>query len=419
MPLPNRLNCLVHKPRENADMKRITSSVGLVALGAASLQAAYAPGLSQMETSKPWTVSAAVHGFYDDNYATAPSASKRSSYGFDVSPKLGLNLAMDQTLIRVSYEYSAKFFEDRASDKWDQSHVLDATLDHAFSQRYSLTLHENFSKSQEPDIFFGAIPLRSNTDNIHNRASAAFNGALTRVMGYEVSYQNDIYRYDDATRSLQLDRIEHDMMGRLTWLLQEETILSAGGKYRLIRYDNGDLLQRDADIFYGFAGVDHQMSAQFSASARFGFYYTDYKAGGSSTVNPYADISVTYTYAELSSLQLGFRLDRNQTDVSGTAVALATLGQNTTGGYLQWNHQLAPRLSAVGSLVATSSQYDSRNAAVDGTSDLVGAVSVGLNYMISEHFSTDAGYSYTRLSSELDGRSYSRNRVYVGVSAKF
>jgi hypothetical protein len=70
-------------------------------------------------------------------------------------------------------------------------------------------------------------------------------------------------------------------------------------------------------------------------------------------------------------------------------------------------------------LVATSSQYDSRDAAVDGTSDLVGAVSVGLNYMISEHFSTDAGYSYTRLSSELDGRSYSRNRVYVGVSAKF
>jgi hypothetical protein len=418
MPLPNRLNCLVHKPRENADMKRITSSVGLVALGAASLQAAYAPGLSQMETSKPWTVSAAVHGFYDDNYATAPSASKRGSYGFDVSPKLGLNLAMDQTLIRASYEYSAKLFEDRSGNKWDQSHVLDATLDHAFSERYSLKLAENFSKSQEPDIFFGAIPLRSNTDNIHNRASAAFTGAFTRIMGYEVSYQNDIYRYDNALRSVQLDRLEHDIMGRLTWLLQEETILSAGGKYRLMRYDNGDLFKRDADIYYGFAGVDHQMSAQFSASARFGFYYTDYKAGGSGTVNPYADISVTYTYAELSSLQLGFRLDRNQTDITSIG-GVTVLGQNTTGGYLQWNHQLASRLSAVGSVVATSSQFDLVGNNNGSQADLLGAVSVGLNYMISDHFSTDAGYSYTRLSSEVNSRSYSRNRVYVGVTAKF
>jgi hypothetical protein len=396
-------------------MKRITSSVGLVALGAASLQAAYAPGLSQMETSKPWTVSAAVRGFYDDNYATAPSATKDESFGFELAPKVGLNLAMDQTLVRASYEYSGKYFDENSH--WDQSHAFDASIDHAFSERYSLKLKENFSVSQEPDLFFGAVPLRVNGDNLHNRASVAFTGALTKTAGYEVSYQNDIYIYDETARSLQLDRKEHDMMARLTWLLQEETVLSLGGKYRLIRYDNGDFLGRDADITYAFAGIDHQLNTQLSASARFGFYYTDYKVAGSSTVDPYADISVTYTYAELSMVQVGFRLDRNQTDVTAIGAA-AVLGQNTTGGYLQWNHQLTARIGATASAVLTSSQYDGVGA-LGNSEDMFGVGSLGLNYMISEHFTTEAGYSFTRLASDIDSRSYSRNRVYLGVRATF
>ena len=51
-------------------MKKIIASVGLVAAGAASVQAQYAPGLTSQEMTKPWSLSASLRGFYDDNYLT-------------------------------------------------------------------------------------------------------------------------------------------------------------------------------------------------------------------------------------------------------------------------------------------------------------------------------------------------------------
>ena len=51
-------------------MKKFLTSAGFIALGVSGLQAAYAPDLTPMEASKPWSVSAALRGFYDDNYTT-------------------------------------------------------------------------------------------------------------------------------------------------------------------------------------------------------------------------------------------------------------------------------------------------------------------------------------------------------------
>ena len=389
-------------------MKRITSSVGLVALGAASLQAAYAPGLSQLETSKPWTVSAAVRGFYDDNYATASSANAQESYGFELAPKVGVNLALDQTLVRASYGYSGKYFED--DSHWDHSHKFDASVDHAFSERYSVKLSETFTVAQEPDIFFGAVPIRTEGDNIHNKAGVEFDGGLTQVLGYRLSYFNDIYEYDDPTRSVQLDRMEHDFMVAPTWVLQENTVLFVGARYHIVDFDNAVPLDRSSESYYGFVGLDHEINTQLSASARFGFYYTDYDNGENST-EPYADISATYTYAELSSVQVGFRVDQNQTDVT------TALAQNSTGGYVVWNHQLAAKLGAKVTGALTGSEYTGLGSG--GDEDIFGTLSAGLTYTISQNFSADAGYIYSKLDSDLPGRSYTRNRIYVGVTATF
>ena len=94
-----------------------------------------APGLTSTQLSKPWSVSAAIRGFYDDNYALTPSRGlvdpvtgariePRESYGYEVTPSVGLNWTMEQTYIGLSYLYSLKFFEDRPEHKYDQSHRL-------------------------------------------------------------------------------------------------------------------------------------------------------------------------------------------------------------------------------------------------------------------------------------------------------
>ena len=69
-------------------MKRIVTSVGLVALGASSVGAV----LGQDATPAPakfWSISASLRGFYDSNINTAPDTDpvdQVSAFGFTISP---------------------------------------------------------------------------------------------------------------------------------------------------------------------------------------------------------------------------------------------------------------------------------------------------------------------------------------------
>ena len=106
-------------------MKRLIASAGLVAIGASGLQAANTGGLSDAQVSKPWSVSATLRGFYDDNYATLPKSSplKKDSYGLEFKPSGSVHfLPTDQTFIALSYVYSLKYYFDRPDSSTDQSH---------------------------------------------------------------------------------------------------------------------------------------------------------------------------------------------------------------------------------------------------------------------------------------------------------
>jgi hypothetical protein len=106
-------------------MKKSITSASLAALGAISLQAGtpldrsyYAPNpvLTPQQSTKWWSVSATLRGFYDDNYNTSPhplwfrldpatglatSGSKQDSFGFEVSPSFGINISAAADLYRL------------------------------------------------------------------------------------------------------------------------------------------------------------------------------------------------------------------------------------------------------------------------------------------------------------------------------
>ena len=74
-------------------MKKIVASVGLVTLSASALQTAIAQDVTAPDASKPWSVSATLRGFYDDNPGTVPndiSVANRESFGFEISPAAAL-----------------------------------------------------------------------------------------------------------------------------------------------------------------------------------------------------------------------------------------------------------------------------------------------------------------------------------------
>src|SRR5438105_1394247 len=94
-------------------MKKIIASVGLFAVGASGVHAASVAALTA-EGSKPWSVSATLRGFYDDNVATTPNSTPRTkAFGFEVSPSLFYNYSVETTTAQLSYLYSFRYFDKK------------------------------------------------------------------------------------------------------------------------------------------------------------------------------------------------------------------------------------------------------------------------------------------------------------------
>ena len=170
-------------------MKKIITSVGLVALGATGLQAVNAPGLSRMETTKPWSISASLRGFYDDNYSAVPDAIARSSVGFEIRPTAGLNLfPTEQSYVGLQYIYSLKYYDDRPKNNADHTHEFEAKANHAFSERYKLDFEDSFVYSQEPELIDPTTRttfIRTDANAVRNRASLDFKGQVNERMGVD------------------------------------------------------------------------------------------------------------------------------------------------------------------------------------------------------------------------------------------
>src|SRR5258708_3506526 len=135
-------------------MKKIVASVGLVAVGASGLHAASIAGLSE-DTTKPWSVSAALRGFYDDNVNGAPSGSGViDTYGFEINPTLRVAGGNEQTSGALGADFSYRYYEKKvnpsSAEHYDWTVSVVGDLTHVFNERYQTSLHDSFAIGQEP-----------------------------------------------------------------------------------------------------------------------------------------------------------------------------------------------------------------------------------------------------------------------------
>lgn len=407
-------------------MKKFLTSTGLVALSLSGVQAA-GPALTAIEASKPWNVSLALRGFYDDNYTTLPSNQGDESFGYEVRPSVSLNLPMDQTFFGASYEYSLRYYESRPDDKIDQSHRFDLRLDHDFSERYKVELNNSFAVTQEPEVG-GATPLRTEGDNIRNIASIDFTAQLTELLATEIGYANSFFDYEQdgvGSRSAVLDRMEHAAHLDLRWQALPETDGILGYQFGFVDFTSSDDISTgfDADIRNSrshriYVGADHRFNPQLNGSIRVGGQYTDYYRQDESNVSPYADANLTYQYSRGSYVQVGAKHSRNRTDVATfDAKNEVTVDQESTSIYGSLNHKITPNL--IGSLLVQGQRSTFEGGGSDGDVEYLLLSGINLAYHFNPHFLAEAGYNFDRLDSDISNRSYTRNRVYIGIRATY
>ena len=444
-------------------MKKFIVSFGLVAAGAASVHAAYAPDAG--DTSKYWSLGASLRGFYDDNYNTSPS--KQGSWGFQFNPTLSMNLPFQQTEFGLRYSYGLYYYQERDSlgqDPIDQTHQFDIWLDHAFTPRWEMRFQDTLVVAQEPDLLQQQGPVsvaqRVSGNNIANTALLSLHTDWTREFSTQLAYHNSFYNYENSGAIIAipppgipfiapayvnpsyagtLNRVEQAFSIDFQWQLQPTTLVYIGYQFGLVNYTGDELIgfsqpfpyitapvplysdSRDNWSQFVYVGVQHEFTSTLVGSLKAGFQYTDYyndPTGNNTSVSPYGDASLIYTYASGSYAQIGVTESQNATDtVSPSSSGQITLNQQSTVVYGSINHKLTGKLTAdaVGHI-----QYSTYNEGLyNNQATYFYNLSVGLTYAITRHFSSDVRYNFDWYTSDQPGQDYTRNRIAFGVTASF
>ena len=454
-------------------MKKTLLTAGLAVAGTVGMQSAWAAD-SDILAPKVWNVSATLRGFYDDNYNIGGG---RGSFGAELTPSLSINVPLQQTDVGLRYIYGLFYYNDRDNlglNPFDQTHQVDIWLDHSFNTRWKLNVTDSFVVGQEPELFGAsptsaeAVEYRVNGNNIANHAGIKLDTDWTRQFSTSLHYGNDFYNFDNSGASLldmfptgvvvvdprtlailgtgtgkgsslagDLNRIEQNIALDLQWHFQPETMGFVGYQFSWVNYTGNEYISatpisptqvilhksadRDSYTQYGYVGVQHVFTPNLSGSVRGGASFTDNYNDPyfpSTSVSPYADLNVTYTYLPGSYFQLGFTHDINATDVTqADSTGHLTQNQESSVIYADINHRITPQLT--GTIIARDQISAYQSGAYSSSTDSDYSIGLDLTYGINRHFNISGGYNYDYLQSDIPGRGYSRNRVYLGITASY
>jgi hypothetical protein len=177
---------------------------------------------------------------------------------------------------------------------------------------------------------------------------------------------------------------------------------------------------RDNRSHFATLGIKQHLNPQIDFSAKVGAQFTEYEDHTffKDTTAPYAEGSARWGYMEGSSLQVGIRHQRMPTDVrlvGGNAIA----DQEATTVWVSVNQAITSKISAI---VMGQYQHSTYGGSTPGASDTVDEIfyaGATIAYQFNPHIAAEAGYTFDRLDSDLQFRSYSRNRVFIGTRLNY
>jgi Putative beta-barrel porin 2 len=464
-------------------MKKIVASVGLVALGASSLQpSASGQSLLGPDASKPWSIAATVRGFYDDNIATIPNdetippGEHRDVFGFEISPSATLRLDLQQTTIDLGTLYSFKDYNHTpigSSGHTDQTFTFNADVNHSFNDQLKAHVGDGFVIGQEPDILRAGNAFstfqRISGDNIRNFGSISLDDQLTPKFGLSLGYDNAFYDYSASGPTLTpsgyiyppasgffpgvipevqaspagvLNRIENHVHLEGVYTFTPETKGLLGYSFTDVDFTKDEYIggflanpaagitaanlvnpvksdNRNYNEHVGYVGAQHTFCPELTGTIRAGASYTDYynDPTQSASVTPYVAGDLKYTYAPESYLDVGISYDRNATDVVGLLGSGSyTVDSQAAVLFATVNHRITPQL-----FVNFTGQFQNNiynGGAYNDKTEQYYLMGLNFEYRFNRYFSGDVGYEYDNLQSQL-GRTYDRNRVYIGITASY
>ena len=336
--------------------------------------------------------------------------------------------ATSRSTLTVAGDVGVSYYFDRPGRKYDVNGALSLLFTYKLAPRWFLSLSSFNAYISEGD--FGASNLTNftgstiagvrapgttnnlNGDYFYTTESVTLAYQLSQRISLVTGYALTAFAYDDSLYATVDDRVEQYFSEEFRFLLQPQLTLAADYRFSYVDYFG---VSNDSYSNFVLAGVDYLFSPRLRGSFRAGAefrVYTD--QSGANENSPYAEATVTYDLSRRANLALIARYGIEEGGLTTTATNANTLRLG-----ISYNQSITARISGYLSFYYTHSRFETPSGAVVDFNEDTYDVAVGARYAINRNFSLEIGYTHTSVDSDIDTRSYNRERAFGGVRLAF
>ncbi len=379
------------------------------------------------DPTRRWEVSLGLNTSYDDNINTVDTG-KVGSFTSSAQPQLLWNMPLEQSFLGLRYEYGATYYEARGFNQIDESHTLDVLFSHTFSPRLTLDAQNQFRRGIEPGLveLVAGVPLVTERrgDFFYDNLSGSLNYSVTRRCSISLDGRWEYWRFDDQQNAEVNDRDGYRFGISTLYAISPRAQFGGGYRYARTDYrlDSQIMLSpffsqiisaeaRSSETHEGFVAVVGRFNPQLSGRLTVGGQLQQF-GDGVETSSPSADSALTYNYGPQNTVTAGFRYSFATTELNQFRTTESTLI------YADIGHQLTAKLRATLSGSYYLNQFKEPTVALPAPvpegEDSIG-LSAGVSYAMTSWCRATCRYSYSRVDSDIAGRSFQRNVVSLGL----
>jgi hypothetical protein len=367
-------------------------------------------GLDTSNSTKFYTITASLREEYDDNIYTVKDNPTASAVT-EISPSFLINLPLRDSTFVARYTFGFDYYENRSGDPNDYTHELLVNYTHQFTDRFSLSLGEQFGYFTQPDLLAAVGTPFVSGSYFANTFSGSFNAQWTPIFGTATTYSNILIDYQSAQVGTEQNSDENTITQDFRFALIPKFNFVASGTY-----DNLDYFSniRGYTDYTGDVGVDWQALPNLSLSVRGGITVTVSDPEPTS-ISPYASVNLDWHLGKRSELSFNYTHNVVPTDVFNA------IGQEADRFSVRFSYDLTARINVHAEGIETHADYTSElleDNVPSFTEDDIG-LDLGVTYHMTPIFSLEGGYFLSDISSQESDRDYTRNQVYVGIRGTY
>ncbi|HLW34651.1 MAG TPA: outer membrane beta-barrel protein [Chthoniobacterales bacterium] len=352
-----------------------------------------------------------VSGGYDDNVATT-SLNKQSSAFTSGDVILDYTFGDPRLQLTINAGGGGTYYFSHISTQ-DYDIDLKGALAATYKVSPRLTLGGSVLVAYltEPSFqYTGGINSR-NGNYLYTTDRAFVEYAWSRRFSTRTAYTFEAYNYDNDAVGQFSNRVSNVFGNEFRLQMVPTTNLVAEYRFGIISYQDSFL---DSQTHYALAGIDHIFNPRLTATFRGGAQFRSYNNDADRT-GPYFEGNVTYALGHRTAVTwiTRYGLEEPDNPISQSRTTFRT--------GLQTKFDVTSRVETALDLFYVHDDYHAltNGPAIGAFSEDTFDIGVTGKYAINSMFAVQLGYHFTDVSSDTNGRDYSRNRVSGGVNVTF